>query len=218
MPSANSYDLPLQGARIAVLVEHKFIAEETSAYQERFTALGATVEFVSRIWYGEYRPKSVTFYSDVDPLESQPSEIPQPLEVSRDISTVISGDYDAVIMSANYTSVRLRWPDESDVTDPQVLVQSAPAVAWFAKAMANPRVIKGALCHGLWILTPNPDLLKDRKVVCHPVVLADILNCGADAILGEKVVVDKDLVTALSKHEVMEFIDKIAQQIVMLQS
>jgi protease I len=84
--------------------------------------------------------------------------------------------------------------------------------------MKNPRVVKGALCHGLWILTPNPELLKGRKVVCNPVVLSDVLNCGAAATLDPKVVVDRDLVTGYSKHEVVPFIQAIAGQIVALRS
>jgi len=206
----------LTGAKIGVLVEHKFIPEEISAYQTGFAILGYEVEFLSRIWYGDYKPASATFYSDVDPLDSQPWESPQSIKVSRDISTVRPEDYAAVIMSANYTSVRLRYSDQAVTTDLRGFVQSAPAVAWYAEAMKNRRVIKGALCHGLWILTPNPGLLKGRKVVCNPVVLADILNCGAEVTLSDKVVVDGDLVTGYSKHEVIPFMRAIAGQIAAL--
>jgi protease I len=214
MEQATGKELPLTGKKIGILVENKFIPEEISAYEVCFPILGAEVEFISRLWYGDYKPGSATFYSDVDPLDSQPWESPLPLKVSRDISTVKPSDYAAVIMSANYTSVRLRYSTEPETLDPRALVQSSPAVAWFAEAMKNPRIIKGALCHGLWILTPNPDLLKGRTVVCNLVVLADILNCGANAVMNPKVVVDKDLVTGYSKHEVIPFIQAIAAQIV----
>lgn len=207
---------PLAGQKIGIIVENKFIPEEISAYQTGFAILGAEVELLSRIWYGDYKPQSVTFYGDVDPLDSQPWESPQTIKVSRDISTVKPGDYAAVIMSANYTSVRLRFSDQSVSTDLRAFVQSAPVVGWYADAMKNDRVIKGALCHGLWILTPNPHLLKGRKVVCNPVVLADILNCGAQVMLDPKVVVDGDLVTGYSKHEVIPFIQAIARQIMAL--
>ncbi len=207
---------PVTGVKIGVLVENKFIPEEISAYESAFPALGAQVEFISRIWYGDYKPQSATFYSDVDPLDSQPWESPRPLQVSRDISTVEPEDYAAVIMSANYTSVRLRYSDQPPGTDLRAFVQSAPVVAWYAKAMRKKQVIKGALCHGLWILTPNPDLIKGRNVVCNTVVLSDILNCGALVTLDQKVVVDDDLVTAFSKHEVLEFIQAITQQIAAL--
>jgi protease I len=212
MKDAPEKQLRLSGKKIGVLVENKFIPEEINAYQVGFRTLGAEVEFISRLWYGDYKPDSATFYSDVDPLDSQPWESPQPLKVSRDISTVKPSDYAAVIMSANYTSVRLRYSTEPESLPPRSLVQSSPAVGWFAEAMRNPRIIKGALCHGLWILTPNPDLLKGRTVVCNLVVLADVLNCGANAVMNPKVVVDKDLVTGYSKHEVIPFIQAIAAQ------
>ena len=58
---------PLAGKKIAVIVENKFIPEEIQAYQSVFPVLGAEVDFVSRIWWGGNKPKSATFYSDVDP-------------------------------------------------------------------------------------------------------------------------------------------------------
>jgi protease I len=209
---------PLTGTKIGVLVENKFIPEEISAYQVGFSILGAEVEFLSRIWYGKNKPGSATFYGDVDPLDNQPWESPPSLQVSRDISKANPADYAAVVMSANYTSVRLRYSDNAVGENLRAFVQSAPVVAWFAQAMKNRKVVKGALCHGLWILTPNPELLEGRKVVCNPVVLSDILNCGAAVTLDPKVVVDGDLVTGYSKHEVLPFINAIAAQIVALRS
>lgn len=226
---------PLQGKKIAVIVENKFIPEEMEAYRSCFAIYGAQVDFISRIWYGDYKPGnewweknnpsgSVAFYSDVDPSDQQPWQSPEIIAVpeNNDISALKLDDYAAVIMSANYVSVRLRYPDDDSISDPRTLVQSAPMVRFFAEAMAKPNLVKGALCHGLWILTPNPHLLKDRKVTCHTVVMADILNCGANAVFEDagngkkvpaKVVVDKDLVTGFSKHEVIPFIEAIAQQI-----
>ncbi len=65
--------------------------------------------------------------------------------------------------------------------------------------MLNPKIVKGAMCHGLWILTPVPELLRGRRMICHPVVLADIHNAGAIFVPDTShVVVDGDLVTARS--------------------
>jgi len=211
----------LNGERIAVIVENKFIPEEIEAYRSGFALLGAEVEFVSRIWYGDYRPKSATFYSDVDPLDDAPWESPHRLEVGRDISTLRIGEHAAVIMSANYTSVRLRQadlPQDLAQFNARELVRSAPVPRFFAELMAEPKVVKGALCHGLWILAPYPELLRGRRVVCHPVVMADILNCGAEIVVdATRVVTDRDLVTGFSKHEVVPFIAAVARQIAALQ-
>ena len=132
-----------------------------------------------------------------------------------DFQNVDVNDYAAVIMSANYTSVRLRYfepPLGEPISGEQV--RTSPAVQFYAKAMANPKIIKGALCHGLWILTPMPELLKGRRVICHEVVLADIINAGAVYTPSpEGVVVDGDLVTGRSRHEVEPFVDAITEQI-----
>lgn len=196
----------LGGKKIAVLVESEFIPEEIECYKQRFEELKATVHFMSRLW----GKPSIRFFSDEDT-----GKTPQALEVQIDFQNVDVNDYAAVIMAANYTSVRLRYfePPPGVAISPEQ-VRTAPAVQFYAKAMANPRIIKGALCHGLWLLTPIPELLKGRRVICHEVVLADITNAGAIyAPSPSGVVVDGDLVTGRSRHEVGPFIDAIAEQI-----
>lgn len=202
-------DKPLEGKKIAILVESEFIPEEIDAYRRVFTALGAKVHFMSYLWG---QPK-LTFTSAEQAGSKQLT-----LEVDIDFQDINPDDYAAIIMAANYTSVRLRYfeppPGQPFTAD---MVKSAPAVKFFARAMANRYVVKGALCHGLWILTPNPEMLKGRKVICHEVVLADVLNCGAQYIRPDTenagVMVDDDLVTGRSKHEVEAFIQAIVKQI-----
>ena len=197
----------LAGKKIAVLVETEFIPEEIEAYQKRFAELGATVHLMSRLWGQE----SAHFVSDVDAV----GKSLQYLDVNIDFQNVDINDYAAVIMSANYTSVRLRYfqPPEGQPISPEQ-VRTAPAVQFFAKAMTNPKIIKGLLCHGLWLLTPMPELLKGRKVICHEVVLADIANAGAVYVPSPtNIVVDGDLVTGRSGQDVHAFIDAIADLI-----
>ena len=203
----------LEDKKIAVLVESEFIPEEIAVYRHGFAATGAEVHFISRLW-GQ---PSQTFFSDV----TQIGRTPETLEVNLDFQKVALEDYAAVIMAANYTSVRLRYFERADGQPFSLdMVRSAPAVQFFARAMANPRIVKGALCHGLWILTPHPELLKGRKVICHEVVLADILNCGAEFVPPDPqnrgVVVDRDLVTGHTGNEAQPFVHAIAQQILSL--
>jgi putative intracellular protease/amidase len=192
--------------------------------------MGAQVDLLSRLW-GQ---KSIKFVSDVDSFEKDLAttmEKLQVLEVSEDFRNVKPEDYAAVLIAANYVSVRLRYFRPVDVTagdqdmpgaaappaaippiDP-AMVREAPAVRFFAAAMANPNIVKGALCHGLWILTPRPDLLAGRRIICHEVVIADAVNAGAIYIPvaadgapptqlqpAQGVVVDRDLITGNSYH------------------
>jgi putative intracellular protease/amidase len=179
--------------------------------------LGAEVHLMSRLW-GQ---KTQTFVSDVGEPKGSPAETREQLrfmEVDVDLDQVELDDYAAVIMAANYTSVRLRYfePPPGQAVRPE-LARSAPAVRFFARAMRDPRIVKGALCLGLWILTPTPELLAGRRVICHEVVLADDTNAGATYTASpNNVVVDGDLVTGRSWHEVGPFVDAIAEQIVHL--
>lgn len=209
----SSADKPLAGEKIAVLVENEYIPDEIRIYQERFAALGATVELMSRLWDNP----SLTFLSDVE----EEGKTPEVLKVTTDFEKVRLEDYAAVIMSANYTSVRLRW-----FTAPQGqaiapgMVRQAPAVGFFARAMRNPDIIKGAPCHALWLLTPTPELLAGRRVTCNPVVMADVLNAGAIYVPADpgqpwdqQVVVDGDLVTNPSYRASEGLVEAIKQAI-----
>jgi protease I len=204
---------PLAGKKIAVLVESQYIAAEIRTYQTRFAAYGAEVHLMTNL----QGKNALTFVSEVE----TPNTTPETLEVTIDFQKVNLDDYAAVLMCANYVSVRLRYftpPNDADnkpVPIKPEMVKLAPAVQFFSQAMRNPNIIKGALCHALWILTPMPDLLTGRKVICHEVVLADIINAGAnyrDDPSG--IVVDGDLVTGHSYHEAAALAERIKDLIV----
>jgi protease I len=157
--------------------------------------------------------------SDVDPLDQEAWMTPERVIATRDVSSVELSEYAALLMSANYTSVRLRY---NDLPRPEHIpatfnlrahLQQAPGVQIFADAMGRKDIVKGFLCHGLWILTPNAHLLKDRTVVCNEVVAADILNCGARIDMSRRVITDDDVVTGYSKHEVVEYVQAVAEAV-----
>ncbi len=202
-------DKPLANKKIAILVESEYVPDEINAYLERFGQYGAEVHLMSRLW-GQ---SEQTFISDV----TEAGKTPQELTVSIDFQDVDLNDYAAVIMSANYTSCRLRYfetPQGQTITHD--LVRSAPASRFIRHAMMNPNIIKGFLCHGLWILAPTPELLAGRRVICHEVVLADVINAGGIFTPAENpaVVVDDDVVTGHSYHEAAALADAIKDQIV----
>ena len=130
-------------------------------------------------------------------------------------------DYAAVLMAANYTSLRLRYFETPAGAEHRkhLLTDTAPGVEFFVQAMLDPRIVKGALCHGLLILSPRPDLLSGRRVICHEVVMADIVNSGGIVVHSDTgVVVDGDLITGYSAGDVDQYIDTITQQILRLDS
>ena len=208
-------DFQLAGKKVAVVVESQYIPNEIKIYQERFSEYGAKVDLVSRLW----NQPSQTFYSTVEPGVV---DAVQRLDVTLDFDQIDLADYAAVVFSANYTSVRLRWSERDDIDSQNAaeVAAAVPAAKFFRKAMQDPRVIKGAACHALWLLTPSPEVLFGRKVICNKVVLADVLNAGAvytPCAPGtpdtKQVVVDGDLVTNNSWHASAELVDRIAELI-----
>jgi len=69
------------------------------------------------------------------------------------------------------------------------------ACEFMRRAFREPRIVKGIICHGLWLLAPVPELVKGRRVTVHNNLLGDPKNMGA-VYLNEDVVVDGDLVAA----------------------
>lgn len=184
-------DRILEGKKVAVLVETEYIPEEINFYQTFFTKYGAQVDYLTQLWGQPER----YLVSDVDNETKQL----QKMLVKNEVADANPNDYAIVLCAANYVACRLREiPPMGSMGNPD-LVRSPAAVRFMAGAMMNPQIVKGALCHALWILTPLPELLKGRKVICHTVVLADVINAGGEYVPDPShVVVDRDLVTGRS--------------------
>ena len=195
----------LQNKKVAVLLETEYIPDEIRAYQTRFEELGMEVDLLTYMW-GE---KERTLVSDVD----SPDKEIETLKVTKCVTDVRVEDYVMVLMAANYCAVRLREIPPMFSLGSVDELTSPPAVKFYADAMSNKNIIKGALCHALWILTPHPELLKGRKVICHTVVLADIYNAGGVFVPEPThVVVDEDLITARSADDIDIYVDTLISQ------
>jgi putative intracellular protease/amidase len=210
-------DTSLAGKKVAVIVESQYIPGEIKIYQERFASYGASVELVSRLW-GQTTQR---FYSTVEPHEDGTVPPLEWLEVTKDVEKVNVDDYAAVIAAANYTTVRLRYSEREITTgNAAEVARNTPAARFFRRAMENTAIIKGAPCHALWLLTPSPDILAGRQVICNPVVLADVINaggiytpCPAGTPPEQQVVVDRDLVTNTGWHASAALVDAIRELI-----
>jgi protease I len=68
------------------------------------------------------------------------------------------------------------------------------------RAFANPNILKGIICHGLWLCAPVVEVIRGRSLVCHNNLHGDAIAYGARYV-DQDVVVDGDLVTARTgKH------------------
>ena len=89
-------------------------------------------------------------------------------------------------MPSAIVSDRLRYTPDVNVLP--------PAVEFMKRAFAEPDIIKGIICHGMWLMAPVPELVRGRRVTSHNNLHGDVVNMGA-IYTDEDVVVDGDLVT-----------------------
>lgn len=192
----------LNGKKVAVLVETEYIPSELEYYRNFFEKQGAEVEFMTYLWGKSER----TIVSDVDSDGKQVEK----MVVTKEIADANPNDYAIVLTAANYVAVRLREIPPMGCLANADMVRAPAAVRFMTSAMMNPYIVKGALCHALWILTPVPELLKNRRVICHTVVLADVLNAGAIYVPDvSHVVIDRDLVTGRSAADIEAYCNSL---------
>jgi protease I len=170
---------PLSGHRIAVLMESDYVEPEIFYYQRRFAEEGAEVHFMTRLW-GQ---PSMTF-------TGHEWRVPFTVERSfEDISDRELRGYSAVIVPSGMVSDRLRFTEYA--------YQLAPATAFVRRVFAEPTILTGIICHGMWLLSSEPGLVRGRKVVSHINLVGDVRNMGAEYV-DDDVVIDGNLVTARS--------------------
>lgn len=169
----------LTGRTVAILMETDYVEPELHYYQRRFAEEGADVRYLTRLWGNE----SLTFTGHEFGL---PFTVHGDLEAVDDVT--LAG-FDALIVPSGMVSDRLRYTEDA--------TRLAPAVRLLARAFDTPSVLKGIICHGMWLVSPIPDRVRARRVTCHANLLGDVRNMGA-VHTDQDVVVDGDLVTARS--------------------
>jgi protease I len=188
-------EMKLEGKKIGILFESDFYEPEIFYYQRRFPEEGIDLHFLSRLW-GQ---SSLTFKGHEYHI---PFECHESFE-GMDDSTLRS--YAAIIVPAGMVADRLRYTDD--------IGRLPPAVEFLKRAFAETSILKGIICHGMWLVAPAPELVRGRKVVVHNNLLGDARNMGA-IYVDQDVVVDRDLVTARTGGHCHVFaraiIDKIA--------
>ena len=80
------------------------------------------------------------------------------------------------------------------------------------RAFAKPNLIKGIICHGMWLLSRTPELVRGRNVTCHPNLLGDVQNMGARYV-DDDVVIDGDLVTGRTGAQAGAFAKAILDRV-----
>lgn len=166
----------LAGRKLAVLMESDFYEPEISYYQRRFAEEGAEVHFLTRLW-GQ---PQITFLGHE---ERTPFTVTESFE---GLSDEQLRGFAAVIVPSGMVADRLRYTED--------VAQLPPATDFLRRAFAEPTVLKGIICHGLWLAASIPETVRGRPLVCHNNLYGDARNMGARYVDAD-VVVDGDLVT-----------------------
>ena len=186
-------NMKLQGKKIGILLEADFFENEIFYYKFRFPEEGAELHFLTRLW-GQDR---LTFLGH---------EYRAPMEVSETFENMSDEElrsYDAIIVPSGMVSDRLRYTDDVD--------KIPPATEFLKRAFAEPSILKGIICHGLWLTAPATELVRGRKLVCHNNLIGDAKAYGA-LYTNEDVVLDgDDLVTGRSGGHAHLFAKKIIE-------
>lgn len=163
--------------KIAILIESDFYEHEIWYYHYRFREAGIDARFVSRLW-GQ---SSIIFkgHEYHAPFECR--------ESFEDIDDEALAGYAAVIVPSGIVADRLRYT--------QNLAELPPATQFLKRAFARPNIIKGIICHGLWLCAPATELIRGRRLTCHPNLHGDAIAYGAQFV-DEDLVIDADLITA----------------------
>ena len=185
----------LQGKKIGILMEGDYHEPEIWYYQRRFPEEGAEVHFLTRLW-GQ---QSLTFKGHEYHL---PFECRESFEGMGDSEL---RSYASIIVPAGMVADRLRYTED--------IRKLPPAVEFLKRAFVERSIIKGIICHGLWLVAPAPELVRGRRVVVHNNLIGDAKNMGA-IYVDQDVVVDGDLVTARSGGHCHLFARKIIDMLV----
>lgn len=187
--------MSLEGKKIGILMEADFYYKEIAYYQLRYEEQGIEVDFLTRLWG---QPKLTFLDHDYKTI---------PIEVTKSFECLSDKElktYSAIIVPAGIVSDRLRYT--TDITE------IPPACEFMKRVFAEKSIIKGIICHGLWIMSPIKELIEGRNITTHNNLIADAKNMGANYI-DENVVVDGDLVTARTGDHCNVFTSKILELI-----
>ena len=180
----------IEGKKIGVLIEGDYYEKEIFYYEHRFPEDGADLHFMTRLW-GQ---PSLTFKGHEYRAELECHESFE----NMDDATLRS--FDAIIVPSAFVSDRLRYTEDVN--------KLAPATEFLKRAFAEPSILTGIICHGMWLVSPAPELVRGRRVVCHNNLIGDVKNMGA-VYTDEDVVVDGDLVTGRTGGHAHQFARKI---------
>lgn len=181
--------------KIGIFIESDFFENEIFYYQQRFAEEEHfDVRFYSRLWGQE----GITFKGH---------EFGAPFHCTESFEKLSDkeiDDFSAFIVPAGMVSDRLRYTEDVN--------KLPPAALFLKKLFERKHILKGIICHGLWLVSPIAEVIKNRNVACHNNLIWDARAYGANYV-DKDVVVDGDLITARSGGHASQFVKEIIRQL-----
>lgn len=200
-----NYEVPIYGdtigeakkGKIVVLIEQHFDPTELLRFNDFYPQNGYQVQYATHLWGNP----SVKYYSNPD----DNGIIQCGIVVEREVNNINLNDCEGIILIGGYATDRMRYQSNPAEGQPN----NAPAVEFVRNAMNNTNVIKGTICHSLWLLCADTTLTQNRKVTCASNIICDVENAGAKIIYNgnqtAEVHVDNDLVSGQHPGVVEKF-------------
>jgi len=190
--------------KIGVIIEDHFDPTEYRRFNEYFPTQGYEVEYLSHLW-GQ---SELHFGSN-----PEDNVVKEQVTVSTEVNDVDPSDYAGIILIGAYATDRLRY----QVKIKKGQKNQAPAVVFLRKAMEQQAKV-GTICHSMWLLCADSDLLKGRKVTCAHNIVCDVENAGGEVIYTEDdetadMVIDGNLISGKHPGMVDEFMEIFVQEI-----
>jgi protease I len=168
----------MSNKKVIILMESDYYEPEIAYYQHRFAEAEIDVHFMSRLWGNP----SLTFTGHENRLNTMYVG-----ESFENISDEELATYSAVIVPSGMVSDRLRYTEDIN--------KIPPAATFLKRAFENQNIIKGLLCHSLWLVAPIREVIRGRKLTCHNNLYHDALAYGVDFQDADSFI-DGDLVSA----------------------
>ena len=190
--------------KIGVLIEDHFDPTEYRRFNEYFPTQGYEVEYISHLW-GQ---PQLHFGSN-----PENNEVEERVTVTTEVNDIDPSDYKGIILIGAYATDRLRY----QVKIKKGQKNQAPAVVFLRKAMQQEAKV-GTICHSMWLLCADSDLLNGRKVTCAHNIVCDVENAGGDVIYTADdetadLVVDGNLISGKHPGMVDQFMEVFVQEI-----
>lgn len=190
--------------KIGVLIEDHFDPTEFRRFNEYFPQRGYQVEYISHLW-GQ---PALHFGSN-----PENNAVEEHVTVTTEVNDINPDDYKGIICIGAYAMDRLRYQTTVKKGQPN----QAPAVAFLRKALHTESLKVGTICHGLWLLCADRELLRNRKVTCAHNIVCDVENAGAEVVYADdgtaNLVIDGNLITGKHPEGVDAFMAAFVDEI-----